>query len=452
MTFSFRKKGRQVTVLSAESVKNPEICDSALDATHVVTEIKYGFNAFMIFETQATETSSVQEISGALKVVFDLGIVKISGEGDVEWTEEIEEVSNSLRFKFHGDTLIDPPPQTYEDAINVYKLLPERSIEDERVVSFSIVPLSEYCEIENAILVDISTGLVENAVNMIADFEIINKELRKLKSYRLPLDFQRYRALLLDLEQRFDKFKSLLTSKIQSLLPKIRSGQSEEVELTKILQLYQQSPFEKERFLGLLGVRQKEIETAEYIIYHPDLSSNTYIDLDHTGDMSKCIIGHDYTLMYELEIIPMNITNFGDMYVHGLLDESAKWFMDENQVGENRPLLHDFVALAKKNEIEGSASLCFLISLNEIGESNKAFQLKLLKNGVTIIEGFKAPQKIWKMEEIERGVDYVDLRVYHEIDNDLNLSSSYFELKATYETISPDVSLQAKVQTPYYEF
>ena len=94
MTFSFRKKGRQVTVLSAESVKNPEICDSALDATHVVTEIKYGFNAFMIFETQATETSSVQEISGALKVVFDLGIVKISGEGDVEWTEEIEEVSN----------------------------------------------------------------------------------------------------------------------------------------------------------------------------------------------------------------------------------------------------------------------------------------------------------------------------------------------------------------------
>ena len=94
--------------------------------------------------------------------------------------------------------------------------------------------------------------------------------------------------------------------------------------------------------------------------------------------------------MYELEIIPMNITNFGDMYVHGLLDESAKWFMDENQVGENRPLLHDFVALAKKNEMEGSASLCFLISLNEIGESNKAFQLKLLKNGVAIFFKLKA--------------------------------------------------------------
>ena len=119
--------------------------------------------------------------------------------------------------------------------------------------------------------------------------------------------------------------------------------------------------------------------------------------------------------------------------------------MDENQVGENRPLLHDFLALAKKNEIEGSASICFLISLNEIGESNKKFQLKLLKNGITIIEGFKAPRKIWKMEEIERGIDYVDLRVYHERDNDLNLSSSYFELKATYESIPPDVSIRAKV-------
>ena len=40
--------------------------------------------------------------------------------------------------------------------------------------------------------------------------------------------------------------------------------------------------------------------------------------------------------------------------------------------------MKDFIALANKNKYS-SASICFLISLNQFGESNLAFQLKLLK-------------------------------------------------------------------------
>ena len=46
----------------------------------------------------------------------------------------------------HGDTIIDPPPQTFEDAVKVYGSLPAKSKEDERVVSFSVAPLSDYCD------------------------------------------------------------------------------------------------------------------------------------------------------------------------------------------------------------------------------------------------------------------------------------------------------------------
>ena len=65
--------------------------------------------------------------------------------GFFNFSDSENEVVNELRFTFHGDTVIDPPPQTYEDAIEVYKSLPARALEDERVVSFSIAPLSEYC-------------------------------------------------------------------------------------------------------------------------------------------------------------------------------------------------------------------------------------------------------------------------------------------------------------------
>lgn len=440
MTSSFRKKGRQMTVMSADSVENPKMCEPSLNATHVVTEVKYGFNAYMVFESQVTESHSAQELTGALEVAVNLGIISGSGGVEINFSEEVEAVTNSLRFKFHGDTIIDPPPQTFEDAIKVYQLLPSRSIENERVVSFSIAPLSDYCDDLSLNLVDISNENVETASNIVSDFETVNQMIRKLKNHKLSQDFQSYRAVLLDLENRFQVFQRNFSSNLQTLLPLIRSGHNDEAELTNILVDYNKSPYEKERFLVLLGTRQKEIETAEYIIYYPDLPSNTYIDFDHTGDMSKCIIGHDYTLMYELNILPKDSSKLGNMYENGNLDEGGKWFMEEDQVGENRPLLHGFSKLAQKNKEEGSASVCFLISLNEIVETNsKAFQLKVLKNGGTIVEDFHAPQKIYNMKETGRGLDYVELTVFHEADNDLILESAHFELKAKYELISTDV-------------
>ena len=200
-----------------------------------------------------------------------------------------------LRFRFYGDTTVDPPPASYEDAVAVYKSLPEKSLVDERVVSFSIAPLSDYCDQKNDILNEISNQNVQLVSQMMMDFNDVEKMLRKLKSKRLALDFQRYKGVLLDLEARFEKARSKFTSQIQLLLPNIRGGQ-DELALTELLQEYNSSPYEKERFLILLNTRKREIETAEFMIYHEELPEKTFIDLDNTGDMSKCVIDHDYTL------------------------------------------------------------------------------------------------------------------------------------------------------------
>ena len=90
------------------------------------------------------------------------------------------------------------------------------------------------------------------------------------------------------------------------MLPKIRSNQVDESELTLLISDYNNSPFEREKFLTVLNARQKEIETAEFIIYHEDLAtiSNKYVDLDNSGDMAECVIGNDYSVVYELQILP----------------------------------------------------------------------------------------------------------------------------------------------------
>ena len=110
---------------------------------------------------------------------------------------------------------IDPPPQTFEDAIEVYKSLPGKSLEDERVVSFSIAPLSDYCGVIDEILNSISDQNIEFVTNMLVDFEAVDKVLRRLKSTKLASDFLTYRSILLDLERRFELQRSQFIYRIQ---------------------------------------------------------------------------------------------------------------------------------------------------------------------------------------------------------------------------------------------
>ena len=367
MTFKFSKKGRQVSVRSGKSVIDPTACaDESSGATHVITEVKYGFNAFLLFQMKKSETKTKQDIGGSLSIVIKkIPGIEISGEGEFKLTDSDKELTNSLTFKFHGDTVIDPPPQTFKDAVTVYRSLPAQSLKDERVVSFSIAPLSEYCSDVEGILNEITDQNIKMVSEMMEDFEKVRKYLRKLKNSNIALDFQRYRAVLLDSEQRYEEERSHFTSELQKLLPTVRSDSKKAGELTDLLEKYKASRYEREQFIGFLDTRQKEIETAEFIIYNPELPSSTYIDLDSTGDMAECVIGHEYALVYELEILPGDATQLGKDYFDDNLDESQKWFMHEEQIGRNRPLMDDFKKLAKKNVYIG-ASICFLVKLDSI--------------------------------------------------------------------------------------
>ena len=57
-----------------------------------------------------------------------------------------------------------------------------------------------------------------------------------------------------------------------------------------------------------------------------------------------------------------------------------------------------------------------------------------------MVEGFTAPKIVWKLEQVLRSVNSVKLRLFHGLMNALQLSSSYYELKATYEIVHENVS------------
>ena len=283
-------------------------------------------------------------------------------------------------------------------------------------------------------MVEISSDLLDKLVNIVVDFEYVDRIMRRLKSTRLAQDFQRYNALLKDLGNRYENMKSNFKGKMHEVIPKVKAKKLAPSALTEMLTEYKQSPYEKENFLILLSTRQKEIETAEYIIYHPELPSNKFIDLDHTGDMAECIIGHGYTVAYNLDILPYDIDTFGNEFENkGMINEEDKWFMDEAKLGDNRFLMKDFLELSGTNVKNQFASVCFLISLNPMKDEKGAFALNLLKSGEIFIKNFKAPKKIWKIETMERKMDSVKIKVYHDPIEETKPKSPKYQLQSIYK-------------------
>ena len=166
--------------------------------------------------------------------------------------------------------------------------------------------------------------------------------------------------------------------------------------------------------------------------------------------MSQCILGHDYAIVYELFILPRNPESLADKHEKGELyqEDVKKWFNDELQVGKNRPLMKDFEEMAKQNEDQGD-EICFLIQLSQTHAleelaTKQNFTLKLLKSGELLQDEFRAPQKIYKIVQNKKFVDYAELEVpiSHANKHNLPVGDRFnYELWVDYWTMDNKVSI-----------
>ena len=71
------------------------------DATHVITEIQYGSDAYFIFEKEVKDDEKKTDVSGSLKVaVQKIPSFSISGEGSVKIDENTTEATQNLKVTF----------------------------------------------------------------------------------------------------------------------------------------------------------------------------------------------------------------------------------------------------------------------------------------------------------------------------------------------------------------
>ncbi|CAM5113703.1 unnamed protein product [Natator depressus] len=263
--YSVTNRFEQLTMshLGTENISYPAVFDQGM-ATHVVTAVQFGAQAFFVFDREVSSSESVQEIEGSMKLMVEK-IPTFSGGGEVSAEKKNEEVEKAENFscKFYGDFALENNPVTYQDAMEVYSTLPKRlGVAGENAVPVRVwlYPLSKLDSRATQLVGEISSVLVydtQSALEHLTECDVRCNDMVKDRTATIFPEIQRkiqqFRDLCKQHRQTFQK-------ELARTLPIIRGGEAEEVALVEILTNKEQSPFGTQRLNEFLDKKQEEMD------------------------------------------------------------------------------------------------------------------------------------------------------------------------------------------------
>uniref|UniRef100_A0A8C5PB99 Fibronectin type-III domain-containing protein n=1 Tax=Leptobrachium leishanense TaxID=445787 RepID=A0A8C5PB99_9ANUR len=236
--------------LGAQNMTYPEVFDKGT-ATHVVTGILYGAQAFFIFDREV--------------MIKKIPTFSIEGEGELNLTEQEKESVSRFNCTFHGDFALDRNPVTYEEAINTYANLPKLLGPDgEKAVPAKVwlYPLSKLDDRAAKLVREISNNLISKAENILQEMTDVNMQCNDLMRHPAAEIFPDIKRKIHQFREYCEQFTLVFQKQLAQTLPSIRGGAMEEAALVNILAGKDRSPFAKLHVDGYLSTKSQEMDTV----------------------------------------------------------------------------------------------------------------------------------------------------------------------------------------------
>uniref|UniRef100_H3B719 Fibronectin type-III domain-containing protein n=1 Tax=Latimeria chalumnae TaxID=7897 RepID=H3B719_LATCH len=251
-----------MTHLGRQNVSYEYVLDQG-EATHVVTAILYGAQAFFVFDRQVSLSENQQVVQGNLEVmVKKIPTYAAGGEASLKLTDSEKRNAQEFNCTFYGDFALKKNPLTFEEAIETYASLPTLLGEDgEHAVPLRIwlYPLKNLDSRAAQMVCDISLRLINRSQDVLEQLHKIDmhcndilKDVAALKFPEVMGKIQKFKAICLEYQLEFQK-------KLTKLLPSIRGGREEEASLLQIIKVKEQSPFKHHLLTGWLNETQREM-------------------------------------------------------------------------------------------------------------------------------------------------------------------------------------------------
>ncbi|KAM4750923.1 verrucotoxin subunit beta-like [Anableps anableps] len=233
-------------------------------ATHVVTGILYGANAFFVFDSEKLDSISLHSMETNMHSLIKK-IPKPDAKGNVvkNLREEEKTVMEKFTCKFYGDFILERNPTTFEEAVDTYRKLPgllgnngEKSVP----VKVWLTPLKNLDPSAAQLKGDLSDGLIRKADNVLKGIREIQMRCNDTLGKEVVKTFPQMHKKLRCFQHLCEDYKKTVQLTMQEKIPLIREGEEEEEEsLESFLDEQERSPFSQNNLDKWLDYFDREI-------------------------------------------------------------------------------------------------------------------------------------------------------------------------------------------------
>lgn len=383
LKYSSTSRFEQLTMEQIGAIQYPKVLDDNT-ATHVVTGITYGTDAFFVFDRSLTESEKIKKISGNMQVAIKY--IPISGDAALDMKMKDKEEANKLHCKFYGDLQLPSNPSTFEDAVKVYQELPQLINGKEGDKSCAkivyLYPLSELDGGHLRIVRSISNDLVSQVEEVMQNCSTITMRANDLISHEICSNFVDLESQIKKFQLLVKRFKTNFSKKLCAILPKIRGQGAEESDLAELISSVHASPFNFKDMEKYLKGKNKEIKQLSQ--YLKNMRKQPKIELllpSRDGDLMTLTSDDD---IEHVVCFAFNVISDSSVYVEALDSylttgkQNAKsvafkeWFDQPIVSAELRSLSSEFLDFVQTNTDVKGFSFAVTDSNEETGASGPA--------------------------------------------------------------------------------
>ncbi|XP_053322033.1 stonustoxin subunit alpha-like [Spea bombifrons] len=225
-----------------------------LPATHIVTGILYGAQAFFIFDQDVSSSEKLSEVEGKLQAMVRR-IPQLSN-GDNKMTPEV-------KCTFYGDFALQTSQVTFDEVVKIYSSLPNLLGENgENAVPLRVWlhPLKSLDDKATRLVREISLNLFLKIEYMMQYMAEVDMQCNDLMRHPAAESFPDLKTGIRPLRENCKKFILQIQSRLSQTLPAIRGGEMDEGMMAEILGRKEWSPFREHDIKDFLSKTRKEMD------------------------------------------------------------------------------------------------------------------------------------------------------------------------------------------------
>ncbi|CAL9708228.1 unnamed protein product [Knipowitschia caucasica] len=398
--------------LGRGNVKHPDVFDKGL-ATHVVTGILYGAQAFFVFDCEMSKSENEQDVQGDLQLMIKkIPSLSIEGKGALKMSDEDKAKVEKFSCKFYGDFNLEKSPVTFADAVEVYQTLPKllgdhgnRSVP----VKVWLLPLTALDSAAARLVREISVRLVKECQHVLEDFHDLELRCNDALKTKTVQKFPQISKKIKSFKDFFTEFKLDFQKLVALKLPRIRGGGEEEAELANIIKQRTSSPFNSSSLSNWMEYKEREIGI---LTSYTTIMKNTKVVLPKELDglilnRDKCVC-FVFTSLGENELYLESLDKYlKENYSSSIhVQEQGQWYLSMEVANAMRHRAKLFSEFAEANK--ESTNVTFLI-MAQTDENHKGSSIYLYEACSLPNEDFEPPSK--PAHVTTRDIDYNNLTI-----------------------------------------